>query len=146
MNTATDKGTLLFEEEVALTSVTEYGFSWQDFASGSMPIPPAGLRFDIYFEGKVTGEEVAGTIKGVDYLTVRADGRLFLDLHASITTHDGAHIAVKESGINDEGDLRLAMDFHTNDSRYAWINRKHVWGTGTVNFETGAVRIKGYQN
>ena len=137
---------LLFEEDVMLTEVKEYGFSWQEFASGKSPIPTEGLRFDIHFEGDVTGDKISGRIKGVDYLTVRADGRLFLDLYASIKTKDEAVISVKESGINAGGELRLSMDFHTNDHRYRWLNHKHVWGVGTVDFQTGAVKIKGYQN
>ncbi len=138
--------TLLFEEDVRLTDVKEYGFSWQQFAENKTPIPAEGIKFDIHFEGEVTGDSVNGVIKGVDYLTVRSDGRLFLNLHAAITTHDGATIYVSETGINDKGALRLSMDFHTNDRRYQWINHKHVWGVGTVNFQTGEVKIKGYQN
>lgn len=140
------KTDLLFEEEVRLTGVKEYGFSWQQFVSNTEPIPPEGLKFDIHFEGEVTGDRINGTIKGTDYLTVRADGRLFLNLHAAITTNDGAHIHVTESGINANGHLRLAMDFHTSDQRYTWINQKHVWGVGTVDFQTGRVIIKGFQN
>ncbi len=138
--------TLLFQEDVYLTEVTEYGFSWQDFAQQKKTIPPEGLKFDIYFEGKITGDIVQGTIKGVDYLTVRADGRLFLNLHATITTKEGVQINVTESGINHQGKLRLSMDFHTNNSQYAWMNHKHVWGIGTVDFATGAVKIQGYLN
>ncbi len=137
---------LLFEEEVRLTEVKEYGFSWQNFAGGLERIPPEGIRFDIHFEGKVIGDHVNGIIKGVDYLTVRSDGRLFLNLQAAITTNDGASISVSETGINDRGNLRLAMDFHTNDDRYKWMNHKHVWGLGTVDFETGNVKIRGYLN
>ncbi|MEQ8244859.1 DUF3237 family protein [Fulvivirga sp.] len=144
--TIINKAALLFEEDVQLTEVKDYGFSWDDFASGKRPIPSEGLKFDIHFEGDVTGEIIEGKIKGVDYLTVRADGRLFLDLHAAITTHDGSTIYVKETGINDNGHLRLAMDFHTNAEKYSWINYKHVWGVGTVDFATGKVKIKGYQN
>ncbi len=137
---------LLFREDVMLTKVKEYGFSWQKFAEATDPIPPEGLKFDIHFEGEVSGEKIQGRIKGIDYLTVRADGRLLLDLHACISTNDGAQIYVKESGINAYGDLRLNMDFHTNDSRYSWINHQHVWGKGTVDFQTGKVKIKGYSH
>ncbi len=137
---------LLFEEDVRLTDVKEYGFRWEDFAGGNEPIPAEGLRFDIHFEGDVTGDRVRGKIKGIDYLTVRSDGRLFLDLRAAIITEDGGMINVTETGINDNGNLRLNMDFHTNDSRYAWLNRRHVWGIGTVDFATGEVKIKGYGN
>jgi hypothetical protein len=140
------KSDLLFKEEVRLTEVKEYGYSWQKFAGGQESIPAEGLRFDIHFEGEVIGEDVNGRISGVDYLTVRADGRLFLDLYATIETRDGALISIKESGINANGDLRLDMDFHTSDERYRWINHKHVWGIGTVDFATGEVKINGYQN
>jgi len=137
---------LLFEEELILAEVKEYGFGWQKFSSGKFPIPAEGLRFDIRFEGHMIGKRINGHIEGVDHLTVRADGRLFLDLYASIKTKDGASISVKESGINAEGALRLGMDFHTSDPRYKWLNHKHVWGVGAVDFQSGTVKIKGYQN
>jgi hypothetical protein len=137
---------LLFEEDVRLTEVREFGFSWHDFATENRTIPPQGLQFEIHFEGEVNGEELQGRIKGVDYLTVRSDKRLFLNLHATITIDDGALIKVVENGINDRGALQLNMDFHTNDDRYTWLNHKHVWGVGTVDFATGKVKIKGYQN
>ena len=146
MNKLILEDNLLFEETVHLTEVREYGFSWKEFAQAKAPLPPEGIRFDIHFEGEVIGDDLEGTIRGVDYLTVRSDGRLFLQLHAAIATHDGAMIHVTESGINDKGRLQLNMDFHTNDSRYAWLNQKHVWGLGTVDFHTGAVFVKAYQN
>lgn len=146
MNNVVHEEKLLFEEDVRLIDVKEYGFSFKSFAEKSQPIPPEGLQFDIHFDGVVTGDLLNGTIKGVDYLSIRSDGRLFLNLQASITTHDGALIKVTESGINDNGNLRLNMDFHTNDERYRWLNHKHVWGMGSVNFQTGQVKIKGYQH
>ena len=146
MNTLIVEDNLLFEEIVRLTEVREYGFSWEEFMARRTPLPPEGARFDIHFEGEVTGDALQGTIRGIDYLTVRSDGRLFLELHAAIATHDGAMIKVTESGINDNGKLQLNMDFHTGDNRYTWLNQKHVWGLGTVDFATGEVYIKGYQN
>lgn len=146
MNSLIKQDNLLFEETVRLTEVREYGFSWREFGQAKRPLPPSGIRFDIHFEGEVKGDDLRGTIRGVDYLTVRSDGRLFLQLHASIATHDGAMIYVSESGINDNGKLQLNMDFHTNDNRYIWLNGKHVWGLGTVDFETGNVFIKAYHN
>ena len=137
---------VFFTEEVRLTNVKEYGYTWDDFINQRVEIPGEGLRFDIHFEGFITGEGINGSIKGVDYLTVRADGRLFLDLYAEITTVDDARIFVKESGINVHGQLSLTMDFHTNDERYVWMNQEHIWATGDVSFEQGSVRIKAYRS
>lgn len=133
----------LFEEHVVLSDFVEYGFSMQDLVNGTT-IPKEGARFDIYFEGDLIGEKIKGKIKGVDFLEVRADGRFFLNLHAQIKTDDGASIQVRETGINDNGTLKLNMEFHTNDQRYLWLNREQVVGLGHVDFNTGQVNVKGY--
>lgn len=145
-NDVLNETSLLFEENVRLTAVKEFGFTFSDFIERKKPLPPEGLQFEIHFEGDVRGSLVNGIITGVDYLTVRADGRLFLNLHASIETSDGALIKVKESGSNENGVLRLNMDFHTNDPRFTWLNQKHVWGSGEVDFQTGKVNIQAYQH
>jgi hypothetical protein len=145
-NDVLNETSLLFKEKIRLTEVKDYGFNFGDFVERKKALPPEGLKFDIYFEGDVTGSLINGTISGVDYLTVRADGRMFLNLHAKIETSDGALIKVIESGTNDNGVLRLNMDFHTNHSRYSWLNQKHVWASGEVNFHTGEVNIQAYQH
>ena len=53
--------------------------------SGQAP-PAEGARFDVHFEGPVTGPKFSGSAKGADYLHIRADGRIQLDIHAEITT------------------------------------------------------------
>lgn len=134
----------LFKENVRLTCLTEYGFTMQDLIQGKEAIPQQGARFDINFEGNVTGERIRGTIKGTDYLEVRPDRRFCLNLQACITTDDGAHIKVVETGTNDQGDLKLYMSFYTNDERYTWLNHKQVLGLGHVDFATGMVKVQGY--
>jgi hypothetical protein len=67
--------------------------------SGAEPPPAQGARFDIHVEGAVTGPNLRGTIKGVDYVNVRADGRLDLNFHAEITTDDGKKIALFANGV-----------------------------------------------
>lgn len=134
---------VLFTEDVALTGVQDYGYSWIDFTSGK-PVPTEGARFDIYFEGDVKGEQINGKITGVDYLEVRPDRHLILNLQARILTDDGVSIKVMETGINSQGNLRLNMTFQTADERYSWLNKAQVWGMGEVSFETGAVKITGY--
>lgn len=134
---------LLFEEEVLLTDYVEYGFSLQDLVNGQ-PIPATGARFDIHFEGDLSGDKVNGKIKGIDYLEVRADGRFCLNLFAQIITDDGARIQVVETGTNNQGALKLQMGFHTNDERYSWLNMEQVLGLGTVDLNTGQAFVKGY--
>lgn len=142
----------LFTETVHLTGVVEYGVSWQALTSGQVKPPPEGARFDISFAGQVEGEQINGTIEGVDYLTVRADGRFMLDLHASITTHDGEKIAVYESGLllPPEDDSRIArlqmsMQFTTASTQYAWMNAIQCWALGEVDWNTGAVTVQAYE-
>lgn len=134
---------ILFKEEVKLTGVTGYGFSWQALSEGK-PIPEEGARFDIYFEGDVLGESINGKVKGVDYLKIRADRLFDMSLYADVITNDGARIKLIETGFNNNGKLRLNMNFHTADERYQWLNQALVWGVGDVSFETGEAYITAY--
>lgn len=135
---------LLFEERVRLTEVVEYGFPMNDLLEGKTPIPPEGARFDIYFEGSLQGDRIRGTIEGVDFLEVRADGRYFLNLQARIRTEDGANIQLRETGVNNQGTLRLQMEFHTGDRRYSWLNSRQVLGIGTVDLSAAEANVQGY--
>jgi hypothetical protein len=67
--------------------------------SGQVSPEPAGARIDFYLEGPVIGPKLTGTVKGVDYLYFRADGRAQLHIHAEITTEDGKKIALAADGI-----------------------------------------------
>jgi hypothetical protein len=142
---------VLFEEEVSLTGITEYGISWDDILSGKAKIPPQGARFDIAFEGRISGEKLNGFIKGVDYLEVRADGNFILNICASIITDDGEMISLKENGILSPGDngsarINLNMRFYSTYPKYSWLNKKQVWGLGEVNMNRGEVKVKGFTN
>jgi len=57
------------------------------------PLASQNENVGLYVEGTVTGPKLKGTVKGVDYANVRADGRLQLHFHAEITTEDGKKIA-----------------------------------------------------
>ncbi len=89
----------LFDEQIQLTGITEFGTSWNELLSGKASLPPEGARFDIAFEGTLSGEKINGTIKGTDFLDVRADGRFQIHIHAVVTTDDGENIALREDGI-----------------------------------------------
>ncbi len=141
----------IFDEDIQLTGITEYGIGWNDLTKGNVDIPAQGARFNLAFEGKVTGEKINGTIKGVDYLEIRNDGKFMLNIHAIIITDDGESIAVKEGGMSTPDSsgtakLHLNMDFYTVSDKYEWLNRKQVWSVGEVDMTTGKVRVSGFSN
>ncbi len=143
-------GELIYEYMIQFTQVVEYGLSANAVLSGQMPPPAEGARFDVYFEGPISGPKLKGTIKGVDYLHIRADGRSQLNIHAEITTDDGKKIALAADGvaIPDKGSpvfqLRENVTLTTNHPEYSWLNPIQVWAPGTVDVSKGEIRIKGY--
>jgi len=92
-------GELIYEYTLRFTQVVAYGASADAVLSGRIPPPAEGARFDVYFEGLITGPRLKGTVRGVDYLHVRGDGRCQLDIHAEITTEDGKKIALAADGV-----------------------------------------------
>jgi hypothetical protein len=141
---------LLFEEKVHLTGITEYGIKWKDLTEGRIPPVPEGVRFDIAFEGSLYGPRIEGTIKGTDYLNVRADGRFMRNIHASITTNTGHRIALHEDGIlvpalDGKGFLQLNMQFTSHVPEYFWMNKIQCWGTGICDMHRGEVYVKTYE-
>ena len=143
-------GDLLYEYTVKFTEVTEYGVSLEALMAGEAAPPVEGARFDVAFEGESTGPRLKGSVKGVDYLQIRADGRFQLHIHAEITTEDGEKIALFADGVAmpREGsaiaDLRENATLSTSSKAYAWVNTLQVWATGTVDLAEQVVRIKGY--
>jgi Protein of unknown function (DUF3237) len=65
--------------------------------TGKEAIPLQGARFDLAIDGPFKGR-LAGRAHGVDYVRVRADGRMELDLHLIIETDDGNRIALSGDG------------------------------------------------
>ncbi len=141
----------LFDEEIQITAITEYGISWNDITQGKINIPDHGVRFDLSFDGKVFGKSLNGIIKGTDYLEVRTDGKFMLNICATIITEDGFTIAVKENGISTpdqygKAQLNLNMEFHASSKEYEWLNKKQAWIVGEVDLTIGKVNVSGYSN
>jgi hypothetical protein len=141
----------LFNEEIRLTGITEYGISWKDLTEGKATIAPQGARFDLAFEGRVIGGKINGVIKGVDYLEVRGDGKFMLNIHARIITDDGEIIAVKENGISTPAGsgnarLNLNMELLTESSKYSWLNSRQIWVVGEVDMLSGQVVAAGFSS
>src|ERR1700749_19514 len=91
-------GTMIYEYRPRITQIVEYGASADAVLSGQAP-PAEGERFDFYLEGPVSGPNLQGTFRGVDYINFRADGRAELHIHGEITTEDGKKIALEAGGV-----------------------------------------------
>jgi hypothetical protein len=143
-------GEFIYEYALQFTQVVEYGIPANPLFSGQTLPPAEGARFDVYFEGPITGPKMKGTVKGVDYLHIRADGRCQLHIHAEITTEDGKKISLAADGVGipQQGSpviqLRENVTLTTNHPEYAWVNTIQVWAPGTVDVSKGEIRVKGY--
>ena len=143
------EGEKIYEYDLDVTGVTDYGVSLDGILSGKEEIPAQGARIDIAFEGRATGR-LTGRVRGLDYLRIRTDGRIDLDIRAIVETEDGHRIALSADGVGVPraaepiADLRENVSLTTAAENHAWVNRRQVWGVGTVNFATGKIHIDAY--
>ena len=143
-------GEHLYTIKLNLTGMTEYGVSFGELTSGSIPPPAEGARFDAAFEGQASGSKLNGTVAGTDYIRVRGDGRMELHIHETITTTTGLNIDAQGEGVGiprPEGgiiDIRVNMTLFTSSEEYKWVNPLQVWGTGVVNLAEGTVEVTCY--
>lgn len=143
------KGEKIYEYDLDVAGVTDYGVTLPSIISGQSKIPPQGARIDVAFAGPATGR-LTGRVTGVDYLRIRADGRIDLDIRATIETKDGHRIALSADGVGMPRAAEPIADLYENVSlttaaeSYAWVNTRQVWGVGTVNFATGKIHIDAY--
>ena len=97
---------------------------------------PAGRRLIASISGgSFTGPKLAGTVApltGADWVTLRADKSLRLDVRLVLQTHDGATIFMYYGGIGVGGHFRSAPYFETGDERYSWLNNVQGVGIGTI--------------
>ena len=142
-------GALIYEYRPRITQVVEYGASADAVLSGQTP-PAEGARFDFYLEGPVSGPNLQGTFRGIDYIYFRADGRAELHLHGEITTGDGKKVALEAGGvaIAEEGSpvfqLREHVSLMSNHPELSWVNPIEVWARGLVDVSTKQVHLKAY--
>jgi hypothetical protein len=150
MKTLNIQGEFLYEYTLNVTGMAEYGISFEALMTGKIAPPPEGVRFDVVFEGVLSGPQLNGKIKGIDYVWIRADGRMELNIHAEITTNDGQKIALHAGGVGNPrkdsniADLRENVTLFTSSKEYTWVNSLQVWGIGTVDFAKQIVHIKAY--
>ncbi len=149
MQSAEKTKTALFTETFELTSITEFGVSWEKLSKGELAPPPQGARFDLAFTGNLTGDRINGTLTGIDFANIRADGRFELNIQVTITTDDGASISLQEDGVlipspDGPAQLFLNMKFNTGHEKYTWLNGLQVWGRGEVDQVTGKGTVSAF--
>jgi hypothetical protein len=143
-------GELVYGYNLNITQVVEYGCSSSAVFSGQSAPPAEGARFDVHFEGVISGPRIKGTVKGIDYLHFRADGRSQLHIHAEITTEDGKKISIAADGVaipqpgSPIVQLRENATMTSNHPEYAWVNPIQIWAPGTCDLSTGKIQITGY--
>lgn len=143
------RGEKIYEYELDVIGVTDYGVSLDAVLSGQVRIPPQGIRIDVAFEGRARGR-LTGVVRGVDYVRMRADGRIDLDIRAKIETDHGARIALAADGVamprggEPVAELLENVTLSTATEAYGWVNTRQVWGVGTVNFAAGKIHVEGY--
>jgi hypothetical protein len=64
------RGENVYEQELDLTGVTDYGVSTDALLAGREAVPLQGARFDLAVNGRSKGR-VAGRAHGADYLLAR---------------------------------------------------------------------------
>jgi hypothetical protein len=142
-------GELIYEYRPQVTQTVEYGVSADAMFAGEPP-PPEGARLDLYLEGPVSGGKLAGTVRGVDYLNFRADGRAELHIHAEIVTADGKNVALEAGGVAVRRDrsslleLREHVSLRSNHPELVWVNGLEIWARGVVDVASGQVHLRGF--
>ena len=146
--TSIEVGELIYEVVAQFASTTDYGLGPEALLAGATP-PPEGAQLDFAFRGTFAGDRMSGSVTGVDYAHARADGRVDLHIHATLTTESGERIAFFADGVATPGpdavwQLRENCRFLTSFEAYRWLNGIQGWGIGTVDLARGEVRIKVY--
>jgi hypothetical protein len=101
-----------------------------DLAMNVIGKAPAGVRIDFPFEGTATSEHWEGErpVRGIDYVVVRSDGNMSLDIHATIGEKREA-VSYRGSGVSianedQSADPRELIVFETGNEDLAWLNNE----------------------
>jgi len=139
----------IFEYDLDITGVTDYGADMEAMFTGRQSVPLHGAQFDVTLVGSVKGR-VTGSFRGVDYLRVRPDGRRELELRGTIETNDGSRIALAAEGVGSPResepivDLAVKIDLLTAAAAYSWVNAKQAWGSGHADLTTNKLHVEVY--
>lgn len=97
---------------------------------------PAGRRLIAAISGGTfKGPRLSGTVAaqtGADWVTIRPDKTLRIDVRVVLITDDDAVIYMYYGGIGREGQFRTAPYFETDAAKYSWLNNVQGVGIGTM--------------
>lgn len=118
--------------------------------SGIIANGPTGTRVIVdASSGTFEGPKLKGTVHGPggDWVTVRADGSMLLDVRLLLKTDDGADILMEYKGVGLDGGKHIttAPMFQTGAEQYAWLNivqavARGATDGGAVTYDVYAVR------
>lgn len=139
----------IFEYDLDITGVTDYGLDMEALFAGRERVPLQGAQFDVTLAGPVKGR-VTGAMHGIDYLRVRPDGRRELELRGTIETDDGNRIAFSAGGVGSPRDgepvvdVAVKIELLTAAASYSWVNAKPAWGSGYVDLAARSIHVEVY--
>jgi hypothetical protein len=146
--------TLVYRFEAGITEIIPVG------------LVPEGIRLDAYFSGRVVEGTLSGaTLRGIDYVILRADGVGVIDAHDVISTDTGQHVSLHAQGyITLPPELQLPppevmlspefqwpevpLPLHgfvlarTGAQELAWMNHTALGFEGTVNIGLGELVVE----
>ena len=113
---------------------------------------PRGTRVNVTaMSGTFEGPKLKGVVAdsaGGDWVTLGADGTMFLDVRLTLMTDDGAAIYMTYTGVgqrNEDGStvIRTVPRFETGAENYAWLNKVQGVGHGTTGKGTVTYEVYG---
>jgi hypothetical protein len=111
---------------------------------------PEGDRVDVEFEGELCpGGRVSGRLKGIDYITINANGVGLLHIHGTVTNDATGLVAFLGTGLatlaaDGTFTTREFFTFQTASAEVAWLNRIAGIGVGSGDLNKKEFRLAVY--
>jgi hypothetical protein len=102
---------------------------------------PEGERKNFHFMGEISGEELQGTLRGIDY-ALTYEGLVQAHIHEVLTTEQGEKISLERTGtqVQDENKDQVLLvgqgQAHTASERLAWLNEANLTWKAYINQTT----------
>lgn len=134
-----DFANTVYAANLDITEFETFGTDLEDLVDGTAFIPSSGLRFNSIVEGSIEGL-VAGTITGIDFLTINQDGTRDLSVRVEIIEEDGSVIEAHYTGLLTPsadlttGSITLRASHFTDSESQAHFNNLNLIGAGTIDF------------